>query len=269
MRERTAFPREVLERAAATEAGGHHRDAQRLARRRTTCASAACVSAAPGCTGARRSGRAEHGRGGVGADPRHRASASTLEDRALRAGHWQLGLPRTWPARRWGWPGWAGSGGAMVAPARVFGMDVIAWSENLTAERAAELRACAGLQGRAASELRRAVDPPGAQRPHPRPVRRRRARADEADRRADQHLSRTDRRRTGADRSAARRARSPRPGSTCTTSEPLPPTTSCCRSRTPCCSRTSATSASRRSGRCTPRWSPTSPRFRRAHRSGY
>jgi phosphoglycerate dehydrogenase-like enzyme len=63
----------------------------------------------------------------------------TIEDRALRAGRWQLDLPRTLAGATLGLAGLGRLGGAMVAPARVFGMEVIAWSENLTAERAAEL----------------------------------------------------------------------------------------------------------------------------------
>jgi phosphoglycerate dehydrogenase-like enzyme len=63
----------------------------------------------------------------------------TIEDRALRAGVWQLDLPRNLAGATLGLAGLGRLGGAMVAPARAFGMDVIAWSENLTAERAAEL----------------------------------------------------------------------------------------------------------------------------------
>ena len=62
----------------------------------------------------------------------------TLEDRALRDGHWQLGLPTNLGGATLGLAGLGRLGGAMVAPGRVFGMDVIAWSEHLTDERAAE-----------------------------------------------------------------------------------------------------------------------------------
>lgn len=62
----------------------------------------------------------------------------TVEDRALREGAWQLDLPRNLAGATLGLAGLGRLGGAMVAPARVFGMDVIAWSENLTAERTAE-----------------------------------------------------------------------------------------------------------------------------------
>ena len=137
----------------------------------------------------------------------------------------------------------------MVAPARVFGMDVIAWSEHLTDERAAEFGVSA-VSKEAAARGRSDVpiDPPRPFRSHRGPVRRGRARADEAaPRSADQHLARADRRRAGA--------RSRRCGRGTIAAAGLDvydqraatlPTTSCCRSRTPCCSRTSATSASRR-----------------------
>jgi phosphoglycerate dehydrogenase-like enzyme len=63
----------------------------------------------------------------------------TVEDRALREGAWQLGLPRNLAGATLGVAGLGRLGGAMVNPARVFGMDVIAWSENLKQERADEL----------------------------------------------------------------------------------------------------------------------------------
>jgi phosphoglycerate dehydrogenase-like enzyme len=63
----------------------------------------------------------------------------TIEDRAIRAGRWQVGLPTNLAGATLGLAGLGRLGGAMVAPGRVFGMEVIAWSENLTDERAAEL----------------------------------------------------------------------------------------------------------------------------------
>ena len=57
----------------------------------------------------------------------------SAEDRALRAGHWQTALPTTLAGRTLGLLGLGNLGAQMVAPARAFGMDVIAWSENLTA----------------------------------------------------------------------------------------------------------------------------------------
>jgi phosphoglycerate dehydrogenase-like enzyme len=65
----------------------------------------------------------------------------TIEDRALRAGVWQLDLPRNLAGATLGLAGLGRLGGAMVGPAQAFGMDVIAWSENLTEARTAELGA--------------------------------------------------------------------------------------------------------------------------------
>jgi phosphoglycerate dehydrogenase-like enzyme len=61
----------------------------------------------------------------------------TVEDRAIRAGNWQLGLPVNLGGATLGLAGLGHLGSSMVGPARAFGMDVIAWSENLTDERAA------------------------------------------------------------------------------------------------------------------------------------
>ena len=63
----------------------------------------------------------------------------TIEDRALRAGVWQLDLPRNLAGATLGLAGLGRLGAAMVDPARAFGMDVIAWSENLTEARTAEV----------------------------------------------------------------------------------------------------------------------------------
>jgi phosphoglycerate dehydrogenase-like enzyme len=63
----------------------------------------------------------------------------TIEDAAIRAGRWQTGLPSNLGGATLGLAGLGRLGASMVAPARAFGMDVIAWSQNLTAERAAEV----------------------------------------------------------------------------------------------------------------------------------
>jgi phosphoglycerate dehydrogenase-like enzyme len=65
------------------------------------------------------------------------AKRVTLSDRALRAGRWQTDLPVNLAGATLGLAGLGRLGSAMVAPARAFGMEVLAWSENLTAERAA------------------------------------------------------------------------------------------------------------------------------------
>jgi phosphoglycerate dehydrogenase-like enzyme len=60
----------------------------------------------------------------------------TFEDAAMRGGVWQQGLPQNLGGSTLGLLGLGRLGSAMVAPAKLFGMDVIAWSENLTPERA-------------------------------------------------------------------------------------------------------------------------------------
>ncbi len=65
----------------------------------------------------------------------------TMEERAMRAGRWQVDLPRNLAGATLGLAGLGRLGGAMVAPARAFGMEVIGWSENLTEERAGQVGA--------------------------------------------------------------------------------------------------------------------------------
>lgn len=60
----------------------------------------------------------------------------TVEDRAMRAGKWQLDLPVNLGGATLGLAGLGHLGSAMIGPARAFGMDVIAWSQHLTDERA-------------------------------------------------------------------------------------------------------------------------------------
>ena len=78
----------------------------------------------------------------------------TLEDRAIRAGSWQLGLPVNLGGATLGLAGLGHLGSAMVGPARAFGMDVIAWSKHLTDERAAAV----GVRRVSKDELLAAAD---------------------------------------------------------------------------------------------------------------
>ncbi len=64
-----------------------------------------------------------------------------IEDRAIRDDRWQLGLPSNLAGATLGLAGLGNLGASMVGPARAFGMDVIAWSQNLTDERAASVGA--------------------------------------------------------------------------------------------------------------------------------
>jgi phosphoglycerate dehydrogenase-like enzyme len=62
-----------------------------------------------------------------------------IEDRAIRAGGWQTGFPVALGGKTLGLLGAGHLGGAMVPVAKALGMDVVAWSRNLTEERCAEL----------------------------------------------------------------------------------------------------------------------------------
>lgn len=60
------------------------------------------------------------------------------EDAAMRAGGWQVSLPPLLSGRTLGILGLGNLGRALVPLARAFGMRVVAWSRNLTAETASE-----------------------------------------------------------------------------------------------------------------------------------
>jgi phosphoglycerate dehydrogenase-like enzyme len=67
------------------------------------------------------------------------AKRTGIEDRVIRAGGWQTGFPIPLAGKTLGLLGAGRLGGAMVPVAKAFGMDVVAWSQNLTEERCAEL----------------------------------------------------------------------------------------------------------------------------------
>jgi len=67
------------------------------------------------------------------------AKRTGIEDRAIRAGGWQTGFPVPLGGKTLGLLGAGHLGGAMVPVAKALGMDVVAWSQNLTEERCAEL----------------------------------------------------------------------------------------------------------------------------------
>jgi phosphoglycerate dehydrogenase-like enzyme len=62
-----------------------------------------------------------------------------IEDRVIRAGGWQTGFPVPLAGKTLGLLGAGFLGGAMVPVAKALGMDVVAWSQNLTDARCAEL----------------------------------------------------------------------------------------------------------------------------------
>jgi phosphoglycerate dehydrogenase-like enzyme len=65
----------------------------------------------------------------------------TIEDRAMREGSWQLALPADLYDTTLGLAGLGRLGSAMVPVAKAFEMEVIAWSEHLTEERASQVGA--------------------------------------------------------------------------------------------------------------------------------
>jgi phosphoglycerate dehydrogenase-like enzyme len=67
------------------------------------------------------------------------AKRTGIEDRAIRSGGWQTGFPVPFAGKTLGLLGAGRLGGAMVPVAKALGMDVVAWSQNLTEERCAEL----------------------------------------------------------------------------------------------------------------------------------
>jgi phosphoglycerate dehydrogenase-like enzyme len=67
------------------------------------------------------------------------AKRTGIEDRVIRAGGWQSGFPIPLAGKTLGLLGAGHLGGAMVPVAKALGMEVVAWSQNLTEERCAEL----------------------------------------------------------------------------------------------------------------------------------
>ncbi len=158
MRERTAFPREVLERLPAlrllvtTGMRNAAVDIDYLRERGVLV----CGTGIPGY-------------GGTDLEPPPGVPSTieltwalilalakrvAWEDAALRRGIWQEGLPTNLAGATLGLVGLGRLGAQMVAPARAFGMEVIAWSQNLTPERAAEV----GVRHASREELLAASD---------------------------------------------------------------------------------------------------------------
>ena len=145
--QRTWFPRGVLERLpslrlivtnASTSNAVDHECRRELG-------IMLCGTADPGQNGGP-SGSTELARLGLLSPPAELAWALLfavtkrlgIEDREIRAGGWQTGFPMPLSGKTLGLAGLGNIGGMMCGPARAFNMDVIAWSENLTKDRAAE-----------------------------------------------------------------------------------------------------------------------------------
>jgi phosphoglycerate dehydrogenase-like enzyme len=135
MRERTAFPRDVLERLP------------RLRLLVTTGAKNAAIDVAA----AAELGITVSGTESLPHPPaeltlallRALARGVVPEDRALREGRWQTTLGFALAGQRLGVVGLGRIGGRVAELGSAFGMDVAAWSPNLTAERAAGVGATA------------------------------------------------------------------------------------------------------------------------------
>jgi len=133
MRERTPFPRSVLERLPNLE----------------FLVTSGPVNAAIDIDAARDLGIVVSGTVGRNGIPGTieltwaliLASARSIarEDALVRSGGWQGGVGTVLHGRTLGIVGLGNLGSRMIPVARAFGMDVVAWSRNLSADRAAEL----------------------------------------------------------------------------------------------------------------------------------
>ena len=116
------------------------------------------------------------------------------EDIATRAGHWETTVGIDLLGHTLGCMGLGNLGSRVAKVGLAFGMNVIAWSQNLTAERAAEVGAKLVSQGRADGAVRLPQRPPCTQRPHSRADQRAGPGEDEAGLVPDKHVARADRR---------------------------------------------------------------------------
>src|SRR3954468_17642223 len=130
MRERTAFPRTLLERLpnlkllVTTRRRNKSIDVEAAKERGITVCG----------TGILPNGTAELTWGLILATTRH----IPQEDASVRAGGWQQTLGTDLYGARLGIVGLGGQGSQVARIGLAFGMDVVAWSQNLTGERAAE-----------------------------------------------------------------------------------------------------------------------------------
>src|SRR5918998_1768616 len=129
MRERTAFPRSLLERLLALR----------------LLVTTGMVNASIDLDAARDRGVVVCGTASRAGGPVELTWALVLglvrrlreEDASVRSGGWQTGVPGDLEGRRLGLLGLGRLGSRVAAVAQAFGMEVVAWSENLRAEDAA------------------------------------------------------------------------------------------------------------------------------------
>jgi phosphoglycerate dehydrogenase-like enzyme len=130
MRERTPFPKSLLERLPRLKllvTTGHRNDSVDIAAAKalgiTVCGTPSSAHAAAELTWALIMAAARR---------------IDLENRSFREGGWQVGLGRDLKGATLGVIGLGRLGSLVAGYGRAFGMRVVAWSQNLTAERAAE-----------------------------------------------------------------------------------------------------------------------------------
>ena len=126
-----AVPAERPRAAAQPEAARHHRHAQQVHRHRRRPTTAASPSAAPAPAD-------RHRRAHLGASSSAVTRHIPQEDAAVRAGGWQQTIGGDLAGARLGVVGLGRLGSRSRRIGQAFGMDVVAWSQNLTDERAAE-----------------------------------------------------------------------------------------------------------------------------------
>ena len=131
MRERTAFPESVLAQAAQPETARDHRPVQC---RHSTCRPPQRLGITVSGTGGAGPATPELTWGLILAVTRGIAA----EDAGVRAGRWQLGIGPELMGSTLGILGLGRTGPRIAHYAKAFDMNVVAWSQNLTAERAAE-----------------------------------------------------------------------------------------------------------------------------------
>ena len=120
------------------------------------------------------------------------------ENASLRGGGWQQSVGDDMAGRTLGVLGLGNVGGAVAQIGNAFGMKVIAWSQNLTIERAAEVGATLVSRDEVVPRGGCRHHPSGAQRQDARPRRCGGTSTYEADVAPDQHVARTDRGRGGS-----------------------------------------------------------------------
>ena len=102
------------------------------------------------------------------------------ENANLRAGGWQLTIGESLHGKTLGVLGLGNIGSEVARIGLAFGMEVIAWSQNLTADKAQTLRSAAGLQGGTLPQRRHPDHPPRPEPKDERPGRSGRAAGNEA-----------------------------------------------------------------------------------------